>query len=523
MINFVQQRKINIHSNDIDAPKRIVLCGDIVTMNDDHDVILNGLLCIEGKIIKAILSEGEQLPNEFQDIIPTVINGTIYPGLFDLHNHLPYNMIPLWNVEKTFNNRKEWQRIPEYYPAVSAPFGLLNNHKDIDYRRAIIRFTECRNLFGGVTTGHGMGLTKDVTYDGLMRNIEKPLVTELPTVKSKTPDFNADGLKDMLQWTGEGKPFIYHLSEGVDEDARERFKDLERATGALNSHLICIHCVGLEAEDFDSLRAVAGVVWSPTSNLLLYGKTCKITEAKKNGIPIAIGADWSPSGCKNILGELKVAYAVNEHLGKVLTERELVAAVTSTPAKMIGWDHCLGSIESGKWADLLILEGTGDNHYIRLIQAKETSIRAVIIDGRVRLAEENNMIIADSATIEKIVVGGKTFLIDLVEENDMGVGGITLNDAINKIQYGLENLPQFEAEQKQNILESAHFKRSDDQWYLEDEMHDDNFLELLARENNLPAKAMVLQPMTAVDDPKFKELMRASVNMPEYAKAAFHD
>ena len=36
--------------------------------------------------------------------------GTIYPGLIDLHNHLPYNVLPLWQVPKKFSNRGQWGR-----------------------------------------------------------------------------------------------------------------------------------------------------------------------------------------------------------------------------------------------------------------------------------------------------------------------------------------------------------------------------------------------------------------------------
>ena len=40
---------------------------------------------------------------------------------------------------------------------------------------------------------------------------------------------------------------------------------------------------------------------------LLYGKTADIAAAKAAGVRLGIGSDWSPSGSKNLLGELKVA------------------------------------------------------------------------------------------------------------------------------------------------------------------------------------------------------------------------
>ena len=50
------------------------------------------------------------------------------------------------------------------------------------------------------------------------------------------------------------------------------------------------------------------MVWSPMSNLLLYGGTADIAAALAAGVRIGIGSDWSPSGSKNLLGELKVAW-----------------------------------------------------------------------------------------------------------------------------------------------------------------------------------------------------------------------
>ena len=54
------------------------------------------------------------------------------------------------------------------------------------------------------------------------------------------------------------------------------------------------------------------MVWSPLSNYLLYGESTDIRAAKNAGILIGIGRDWAPSGSKNLLGELKVAWLASE-------------------------------------------------------------------------------------------------------------------------------------------------------------------------------------------------------------------
>ena len=52
----------------------------------------------------------------------------------------------------------------------------------------------------------------------------------------------------------------------------------------------------LTADDFATMEQFGGaMIWSPLSNLLLYGKTAKI-KAAAGKIRIGIGPDWSPSG-----------------------------------------------------------------------------------------------------------------------------------------------------------------------------------------------------------------------------------
>lgn len=500
--------------------RRQIMVGDIVTMDEHRRVLAAGRICLEGNVIAAVLRVDEALPTQFHNAPVVETEGTIYPGLFDLHNHLPYNMIPLWQVEQKFDNRLQWQGLDEYYPAVTAPFKLLNQNKDPKYAQAIVRFTECRSLFGGVTTGHGMALKNGSLYSGLMRNVEQPLIVDLPMVKSHTPDFNAEKLSEMLDWTRKGKPFIYHLSEGLGAYGAGVFRYLQNAEDGLNGKLICVHAVGVPDDGWDAMQAVAGIVWSPTSNLLLYGQTCSIGEAKRRRIPIAIGADWAPSGCKNILGELKVARAVSQHLGGILSDADLVAGVTSVPASMIGWNGLLGSIEVGKIADLLIVRDTQGDPYARLIEAKETSIRAVVIDGRVRLGEDNGLVVADPLSSESVMIGGKPYKLDLAEP---GTGGnnMKLSDALEAISFGLQHLPDFEATQRNHALMGNALE--DNGSTIEDEMLPESLFSTLLRGGHLPARSMALAPMTAVDDGGFRAAIQSNRNMPDYAKQAFDD
>lgn len=522
------------------AQSRMVLSGDVVTMVPGQDVIRSGRVCIAGNSIVAVVPAGTALPAPFEQLTPVQTDGTIYPGLIDLHNHLTYNHVPLWSVPQRYTNRETWRtNEPLYRARVRTPYHLLAENADVDYRRSIVRFAECRGLFGGVTSGQGMSMSSSTgfrTYfKGLMRNVEQPLDAAFQACGGQTLNLKPGEVESVLVPALQtGRPFIYHLSEGTDDAARRMFLNLRRANGswAIQKNLVCIHCVALRPEDFDQLKAAAGMVWSPTSNLLLYGTTADVAQARLRGIPIALGADWAPSGCKNLLGELKVARAVNSHLGGgVFTARELVEAVTAVPARMIGWDAQVGTLASGRRADILVLEGKSADPYTHLVDSNESSVRAVLIDGRIRLAEAPALAVGDPLTSEPITIGGKHYVLDLTEAQQDGLGGMRLSTAIAKLSYGLEHLPEL----------SASFATRLEAMTLGDAAVDYRLLtdmeEEAAGEPGLPTfqvmeeaqtaaavtqvQPMRLEPLTSVDDPGFGLRMRANPNLPEYVKAIF--
>src|SRR5947199_10805312 len=103
------------------------------------------------------------------------------------------------------------------------------------------------------------------------------------------------------------------------------------------------------------------LVWSPFSNLWLYGQTTDVATAQKNGMRICLGADWSPSGSKSLLGELKVAdlHIHAHHLTKQFPSQAICAMATCNPADALGWDQQLGRLKTGLRADFLVLPDTG--------------------------------------------------------------------------------------------------------------------------------------------------------------------
>jgi hypothetical protein len=154
-------------------------------------------------------------------------------------------------------------------------------------------------------------------------------------------------------------------------------------SGANGANLVAIHSVGLGSKELDEAKIKGNkLVWSPLSNFMLYGSTMDIDGVRSRGIPLSLAPDWSPSGSKSSLGELKVAdLVVRSRLKSPIPDRELAAMVTRNPAMAIGWGERLGQLVPGYLADLLVVDDRHADPYRNLIEAVEENIRAVLVDG----------------------------------------------------------------------------------------------------------------------------------------------
>ena len=132
----------------------------------------------------------------------------------------------------------------------------------------------------------------------------------------------ADQIKKDIT-SGAVKAFYVHLAEGTDEKSRAELAAL-KDLGLLIQETVIIHGTALRQEQLVEVReAGAKIVWSPQSNLRLYGHTTHAAEALDLGISLGIGADWLPSGSSSLLQEIKVARQVLASQGKHMSAKEL--------------------------------------------------------------------------------------------------------------------------------------------------------------------------------------------------------
>jgi 5-methylthioadenosine/S-adenosylhomocysteine deaminase len=445
---------------------KLALAGRVVTMDDSFSVKADAVVYIENGGIVAVQERAQPAPPGFGGVTITESGGTIFPGLIELHNHLSYNALPPWSpVPKRFQNRGQWPNHAAYRPLVSGPMTVLGQYKnaqgEFPLLPHLIRYVECKCLLGGVTTSQGVKLASNAGvqrfYRGIVRNVEQTDDLDLPEAQGRIPDMEAkDAAHFLTRLKAEDSCFLLHLSEGVTDpaqplsEARKHFLSLEIAPDlwALSKTFTGIHAAGLLPEDFDVLASHASsMVWSPLSNLLLYGGTARVEAAKNAGVLIGLGSDWSPTGSKNLLGELKVAWLYNQqNLSGLFAAKEIVAMATRDAARILKWDKAAGTIKPGTRADLLVIDSMAADPYQALLQARETDIRLVMINGVARYGwpEVMTQLAPNDQTIR---VGGQTRKLFLKQATgDPDVAQVSLSQATNALRDALHDIAKLAKE-----------------------------------------------------------------------------
>ena len=499
-------------------------------MNDQGTVLDDGVVYARDGAITAVLPAAAPAPPGYEQVARKATGGTICPGLIELHNHLPYDVLSLWQVPKKFGNRDKWSgpSTPDYHRLISGPMGVLG--RDADVVPAVVRYIEMRCLLGGTTTSQGVALASApgiVThYRGLVRNVESTGDPQLRPATTHIADVEASAADQFLARISGPQKLILHLAEGVDDSAHRHFEALQidPGTWAITSSLIGIHCVALTPDDFAVFAAHGGsMVWSPLSNLLLYGQTANLGAALDAGVPVALGSDWAPSGSKNLLGELKVARLAAPGSGAALSARDLTAMATTNPARMLGWGEHIGSLDAGKRADLIVVEGTAGDPYDALLDA-------VVINGVPRAGTRKLMTALGLGGGEKIEVGGQERLLNLAQANaDPAVAALSVAEAVDRLEKALAALPDAGAAHVLGITPSPDQALLAVEGVIDNHMSSRPHLPLAGQLTGpnlpgaravqavggpLPLPALALEPLTAVDNPAYYKTLADEVNLP---------
>jgi 5-methylthioadenosine/S-adenosylhomocysteine deaminase len=327
-------------------------------------------------------------------------DAVIHPGFVDLHSHVAYNSLPLWTDpgQKTpYLHHDSWPGEPTYGPDVSWPSWTLLDRAP----ETLLAYVQVRALAGGTTAIQGWPGMSRLPTNHLVRSVDNDQVGSLDDpVRVATLTENVAKLTENKRAAllAGGRDFVYHCGEGQPGSLVVRELDDLATVGCLRPGLVAVHCSALDQARFarwrhaaealpggvDAGEPVGAVVWSPLSNLWLYGITTDVPAARAERLAVCLGTDWGPSGTKSLLGEIKVARLWSDRQGWDLADHDLAAMVTSAPGDALAraWRTPVGRLVEGGLGDLTVLDRRRDDAWTNLVRARERDVQLVVVDGR---------------------------------------------------------------------------------------------------------------------------------------------
>ncbi len=312
----------------------------------------------------------------------------VSPGLINGHDHVSYiGTRPGTVTEERFENRQEWR-------------GGLDGHTELDTPRRNddddrTRWVEVRQVIAGTTSIFGE--VNRTLPSGLARNLDEETLFE--GLSEDEPTYRTFPLGDAIpavrtscgyDASSTSAVYVPHLSEGIDDAANNEFRcsdgqgmgddvDLMEPRNAI------IHGVGLHAGNI-ALMAESGVdlIWSPRTNISLYGDTARVTTYAHLGVPIGLGTDWIESGSMNMLRELQCVDQFNQtNLSGFFPDEQIWLMATRGSATALDMDDTIGTIAVGLVADLALFDASARRDHRAVIDAEAQDVVLVVRGGQV--------------------------------------------------------------------------------------------------------------------------------------------
>ena len=153
---------------------------------------------------------------------------------------------------------------------------------------------------------------------------------------------------------------VYDTSQSLAAYSERPLQRLDRL-GVLNDRLLAVHMTQLEKSDIPLLKERGvHVIHCPRSNLKLASGYCPVAALLQAGVNVSVGTDGAASNNRlDMLSETQIAGLLakgqsgNAACVDAFTQLEMM---TINAAIALGQSEVLGSIEPGKWADLVALD-----------------------------------------------------------------------------------------------------------------------------------------------------------------------
>ncbi len=414
------------------SPVRILIRpGSVVTMDPSRRVLPGGALVVTGSSIESVLTAPElaALP-PFDGTVFDAPALTAIPGFIQTHIHLCQT---LFRGLADDLELLDWLRLKIY------PYEAAHNAASM---RASAMNGIAELIRSGTTTIMDMGSVENeeeiaaaVEETGLRAFIGKAMMDSndvYPGLRESTDDALRSTLRQAERWHGKGDGrmkyavaprFVLSCSDRLLTEAHamtasfpgmlfhthaaENRREMEAVRkrcgagnieflenlGILRANTCLAHCIWISENEIALLRERgAKVLHCPTSNLKLGSGIARIPDLLSRGIPVSLGADGAP--CNNTLDmfqEMRLAALIQKplHGPAAMTAATVFELATRGGAVALGCERETGSLESGKKADLALLDlgrlwnpAVETNPYSAIVYTgSPENVRYVMIDG----------------------------------------------------------------------------------------------------------------------------------------------
>jgi cytosine/adenosine deaminase-related metal-dependent hydrolase len=325
---------------------------------------------IVGDRIRRILSGDSLLRGSVSQSAEIDLSGfLVMPGLVNAHDHLEFALFPRL-ANPPYRNYIDWgEDIHNRFP------DLIAKHRAVP-KEVRVWWGGIRNLLCGVTTvGHHNPLWPELQRsDFPVRVVSKygwahslVLGGDLRAARAATP---------------EGRPFLVHACEGVDELSRREVEGLDRL-GLLDAKTVLVHGLALDQEGVSLMRdRGASLIICPSSNHFLFRKLPDISVLGQIE-NVALGNDSPLTAKGDFLDEIRFAMRFCR-----ISPRAAYRMVTTAPAAILWLEDAEGSIKESGVADLIAVRDRGHDAADRLETLSMHDIEFVMIGGHVQLVSE---------------------------------------------------------------------------------------------------------------------------------------
>ena len=161
------------------------------------------------------------------------------------------------------------------------------------------------------------------------------------------------------------------------------------ATDLMAPQTAIIHGIGLLPSDIAIMAAEeVELIWSPRTNISLYGDTARVTEYAYQRVPIGLGTDWVRSGSMNMLRELECARSFNEnHLASFFPDDQLWLMATRNNARAFRVEDAIGTLAQGLIADIALYDASGERDHRAVLTAGPEDVVLVLRGGQVMFGD----------------------------------------------------------------------------------------------------------------------------------------